>query len=77
MLKFMVENKKLLKLHEQKFAEFEAYQADMSAFQANTNDSLKNLEAQVGQLAQILQNQSRDYFHSNNKKNSEDCMTIH
>ena len=44
MLTFMGENKRLLNIHEQKFTE-------LAAFQANTNASLKNLETQVGQLA--------------------------
>ena len=37
MLNFMFENKRILNLHEQKFAE-------LVVFQANTNVSLKNLE---------------------------------
>ena len=45
-------------------------------FQANTNASLKNLETQVGQLALVIQNQSKDVFLSDTKKNPKDCMTI-
>ena len=48
MLQFMGENKRLLNIHEQKFAEIEAFQANTTVFQANTNDSLKNLEVQIG-----------------------------
>ena len=43
-------------------------------FQANINASLKNLETQVGQLA--MQNQCRDSFPSDTKKNPKDCMAI-
>ena len=39
-------------------------------------DSLKNLETQVGQLALAIQNQFKDAFPSNTKKNLKDCMTI-
>ena len=45
-------------------------------FQANTNASLKNLETQVGQLALAMQNQSKDAFLSNNKKNPKDCIAV-
>ena len=45
-------------------------------FQANTNASLKNLETQVGQLALALQNQSKDAFPSDTKKNPKDCMVV-
>ena len=45
-------------------------------FQANTNASLKNLETQVGQLTLTMQNQSRDSFPSDTKKNPEDDMVI-
>ena len=50
MLAFMGENKRLLNIHEQKFAELAAFQANTTVFQANTNASLKNLETQVGQM---------------------------
>ena len=65
----MVENKRIFNLHEQKFVE-------LDVFQTNTNASLKNLETQMGQLAQTLQNQSRDSFPSDIKKNPKDCMAI-
>ena len=45
-------------------------------FPANTNASLKNLETQVEQLAQSMQNQSKDSFPSDTKKNPKDCMAI-
>ena len=45
-------------------------------FQANTNASLKNLETQVRQLALAKQNQSRDSFPSDTKKNPKDCMAV-
>ena len=76
MLSFMGENKRLLNIHEQKFAELVAFQANTTVFQANTNASLKNLETQVGYLALSMQNQSRDSFHSDTKKNPKDYMAI-
>ena len=45
-------------------------------FQANTNASLKNLKTKVGQLALSMQNQPKDSFPSDTKKNSKDCMAI-
>ena len=48
MLSFMGENKRLLNIHEQKFVELAAFQANTTVFQANTNASLKNLETRVG-----------------------------
>ena len=48
MFSFMGERKRLLKIHEQKFVELEAFQANTNMFQANTNASLKILETQVG-----------------------------
>ena len=45
-------------------------------FQANTNASLKNLKTRVGQLALAPQNQSKDSFLSDTKKNPKDCMEI-
>ena len=44
MLRFMGENKRLLNIHEQKFAELVAFQVNTIVFQANTHESLKNLE---------------------------------
>ena len=48
MLAFMGENKRLLNIHDQNFSELEAFQANRTVFQVNTNVSLKNLETQVG-----------------------------
>ena len=76
MLSFMGENKILLNIHEKKFAELATFQANTTVFQANTNASLKNLEVQVGQLALNMQNQTRDSFPSDTKKNPKDCMEI-
>ena len=76
MLNFMAENKRILNQHEQKFVELDVFQANTIVFQANTNGSLKNLETQMGQLAQTLQNQSRNSFPSDTKKNPKDCMSI-
>ena len=45
-------------------------------FQANTNTSLKNLETQVGQLSLTMQNQSKDSFPSDIRKDPRDCMTV-
>ena len=44
MFAFMVENKRLLNIHEHKFVELAAFQENTTVFQANTNASLKNLE---------------------------------
>ena len=44
MLSFMGENKRLLNIHEQRFVELVAFQANITLFQPNTNASLKNLE---------------------------------
>ena len=76
MLHFMGENKRLLNIHEQKFAELAAFQANTTVFHANTNASLKNLETQVRQLALTMQNQSKDSFPSDTRKNPRDCMEI-
>ena len=76
MLTFMGENKRLLNIHEQKFADLVAFQANTAVFQANTNASLKNLETQVGQLALAVQNQSNDAFPSDTRKNPKDCMVV-
>ena len=45
-------------------------------FQANTNASLKNLETQVRQLALAMQNQSRNSFPGDTKKNPKDYMAV-
>ena len=56
MLSFMGENKRLLNIHEQKFVELAAFQANTTLFQANTNTSLKNLGTHVGHLALNMHN---------------------
>ena len=76
MLTFIGENKKLLNIHEHKFADLVAFQANTTMFQANTNASLKNLETQVGQLALAMPNQSKDAFPSDTRKNLKDCMVV-
>ena len=76
MLAFMGENKRLLNIHEHKFAELAAFQANKTVFQENTNASLKNLETQVGQLALSMQNRSKDSFPSDTSNNSKDCMAV-
>ena len=45
-------------------------------FQANTNTSLKNLESQVRQLALAMQNQPKDVFPCDTRKNPKDCMVV-
>ena len=72
----MGDNKKLLNLHEQKFGELEASNTNSQIFQKTTNASLKNLETQIGQLALNLQNQMKDAFPSDMKKNPKDCMAV-
>ena len=72
----MGENKRLLNIHEQKFAELTTFQVGTTVFQANSNASLKNLETQVGQLALAMQNQSKDFFLSDTKKYPKDCMAM-
>ena len=76
MLQFMGDNKKLLNLQEQKFAELGATATNFQIFQNTTNASLKNLETQVGQLALTLQSQRKDAFPSDTKKNPKDCMAV-
>ena len=41
-----------------------------------TNASLKNLETKIGQLALTLQDQIKDAFPSDTKKNPKDCMAV-
>ena len=72
----MGDNKKLLNLHEQKFAELGATATNFQVFQNTTNATLKNLETQVGQLALTLQSQKKDVFPSDTKKNPKDCMAV-
>ena len=76
MLQFMGDNKKLLNLHEQKFAELGATATNFQVFQNTTNATLKNLETQVGQLALTLQSQKKDAFPSDTEKNPKDCMAV-
>ena len=76
MLTFMGENKRLLNIHEQKFADLAAFHANTTVFQANTNASLKNPETQVGQLAMAMRNQTKDAFLSDTRKNPKDCMVV-
>ena len=76
MLNYMAENKRILNLHEHKFVELAVCQANTTIFQTNTNASLKNLDTQVGQLAQTLQNQHRDSFLSDTKMNLKGYMAI-
>ena len=76
MLTFIGENKRLLNIHEQKFAELVAFQANTNVFQAKTIAFLKNLETQVRQLALTMQNQSKGVFPSDTKKNPKDCMVV-
>ena len=72
----MGENKKLLNFHERKFAKFEASNTNSQIFQTTTNASLKNLETQIGQLTLTLQNQIKDAFPGDMKKNPKDCMAV-
>ena len=53
-LHFMSENKRILNLHENKFSDLKNFQANTVVFQTNKNASLKNLEKQIGQLAQTV-----------------------
>ena len=76
MLTFMGENKRLLNIHEQKFAELASFQANTNVFQANTNAYLENLEIQVGQLTLAMQNQSKDAFLSDKKKNPNGFILV-
>ena len=76
MLQFMGENKKLLNFHEKKFAELEASNTNSQIFQKTTNASLNNLETQIGKLALTLQNQMKDAFPRDMKKNPKDCRAV-
>ena len=68
----MGENKRLLNICDQNFAKLAAFQTNTTVFQANTNASLKNLETQVGQLGLAMQNQPKDSFPSDTRKNPKD-----
>ena len=63
-------------MHEKGFSELENFKENTTVFQANIDDSLKNLEMQIGQLALTMQNQSKDSFPSDTRKNSRDCMAV-
>ena len=76
MLTFMGENKRLLNIHDHKFVDLATFQANTTMFQANTNASLKNLETQARQLAIAMQNQPKDVFPSDTRKNPKDCMVV-
>ena len=60
MLNFMSDNKRILNLHEKKISDLENFQANTTTFQANTKAYLKNLEMQIGQLAQAMQKEPKD-----------------
>ena len=45
-------------------------------FQTNTNASLKNLETQIGQLAQAIHKEPKNSFPSDTRKNPKDYMTV-
>ena len=68
----MIENKRILNLHEKKFVELENFQANTTVFQTNINATLRNLETQVGQLALSLQSQSKNTFPSSTEINPKD-----
>ena len=76
MFHFMSENKRILNLHEKKFFYLENFQANTTVFQLNTNVSLKNLEIQIGQLAQVVQKEPKDSFPCDTRKNPKDCMAV-
>ena len=70
------QNWKLLNFYEQKFSELEASNTNSQIFQTTANASLKNLETQIRQLALTLQNQIKDAFPSDTKKNPKECMAV-
>ena len=72
----MGENKRLLNIHEQKFAELAAFQENTTVFQANTNAFLKTLETRIGQLALNMQKQSKNLVLSELRKDSRECMAV-
>ena len=76
MLNFMSNNKRILNQHEKKFSDLENFEANTTVFQENTNASLKNLEMQIGKLAQAMQKEPKDSFPSDTKKNLKDCMAV-
>ena len=68
----MTENKRVLNVHEKKFAELENFQANTTVFQTNINATLRNLQTQVGQLALSLQSKSKNTFPSITEINPKD-----
>ena len=76
MLQFMGDNKRLIHFYEQKLSNLEAFKYDTQVFQKNTSASLNNFEAQVGQLALSMPNQSKGTFPSDTQKNPKDCMAV-
>ena len=72
----MSENKRILNFLEKKFSDLENFQANTTVFQTNTNASLKNMEIQIGQLAQAVQKEPKDSFPSDTRKNPKDCMVV-
>ena len=72
----MGDNKRLLQFHIQKLSYLEAFKSDTQMFQKNASASLKNLETQVGQLAQNMPNKSKGTFLSDTQKSPKDCMAI-
>ena len=58
------------------FLIIENFQANTNVFQTNTNASLKNLEIQIGQLAQAVQKEPKDSFSSDTRKNPKDYMAV-
>ena len=65
-----------MNLHEKKFSDLENFQANTVVFQTNTNASLKNLEIQIGKLAQDVQKEPKDSFPTDTRKNPKDCMVV-
>ena len=63
-------------MHEKKFANLENFQANTTVFQTNTNASLKNLEIQIGKLAQAVQKELKDSFPSDTRKNPKGCKAV-
>ena len=76
MLQFMGDNKRLIRFHEQKLSDLEAFKSDTQVFPKNTSVSLKNLEKQVGQLALSMPNRCKGTFPCDTQKNPKDCMAV-
>ena len=72
----MSENKRLLNVHEKRFADLENFQEKTDVFQTNVNATIRNLETQVGQLALSLQGQTRNAFPSSTEINPEDLTPL-